>query len=545
MEKIKIIDGCYHAYNTAKEEYEKISNFTIKIKYILHHKGEWKRQIILISDDTETYPFTLESKEMAAAVAFKTLCLKKGDFFFEGKTNDLDEIWKMELSKNKSLQEVYLIDGVGYIKSHNTWLFKNLAIKDREIISPDENKIFWLEDGYGLKVLPLSYGQQLPKLKKPGKGYDLSGQLKLAEGMLNKNLGGFKGSLLIGYVVATIYSRDFYRRYHCFPILFSYGKYQSGKNVFCGLLMNFFGLGQNFATSAQENTQTGVSRLLNYYSYLPIWIDEYRNSDKIIGAGGFFRNVYNKVGSTKAKKEEYGNRDVKIKGNLILSGEEMPIDNALRSRCVPVILTSKERDDSLYNKVLKLSSNFSKITFLLIKKSGSESAKKFLRIADEIKETFVSENIKPREAENFAAIIAGRKFLDKYLPYDDSFEKWMLSLVKTESKRREEESPVVVFWETIEGLISKRVVTKSGHILLDRKEGKIYFWFAELYRAYEKDIRIRKNTTIRSRQAILDQMSEEPYFIKKNKVKRINGTLRTCIVLDYEKCPKNIKEIAK
>jgi len=351
MKKIKINKGCYYAYRMVTLGYEKISNFTINIKYSLHYKEEWKRQITLISDDAETQPFTLESEKMASAHAFKALCLKKGNFFFEGKTNDLDEIWKMELSKNEDEPEVYLVDEVGYVKGHKTWLFENLAIKNKRIILPDENKVFWLKDSYGLQILPLSIGRQMPKLKETEKGYDLRRELKLAEDALNKNLGGFKGSLLIGYIVANIYSRYFFRKYGSFPILFAYGKYQSGKNIFCGLLMKFFGLDQNFATSAQENSQTGVSRLLSYYSCLPIWIDEYRNSDRVKGMSGFFRNVYNKISPVKSKKEEYGTRDVILKGNLILSGEEMPIDTALRTRCIPVNLTSKERDDSLYNEV--------------------------------------------------------------------------------------------------------------------------------------------------------------------------------------------------
>jgi hypothetical protein len=525
------------------QSYEKISNFKITLKYNLNFKGEWKRQIILESDDTETYPFTLESEKMASIHAFKSLCLKKGNFFFEGKSSDLDEIWKMVLSKD-DVPEVYLIDEIGYIRSHKTWLFKNLAIKDKKLILPDEDKVFWLDKDYGIEILPLSYGRQMPKLEEPEDGYDLFSQLKLIEDSLNQNLGGYKGSLLIGYVVATIYSRYYFRKYSSFPILFAYGKYQSGKNVFCGLLMKFFGLDQNFATSAQENTQAGVSRLLGYYSCLPIWIDEYRNSDKVNAMSGFFRNVYNKVSPIKAKKEEFGTRDVILKGNLVLSGEEMPVDTALRTRCVPVNLTSKERDDRLYNQVLSLSKNFSKITFSLIKQLDKGSIKEFLSIVDELKEFFVSENIKPRQAENYAAVLAGRKFLDNYVPYNNRFEKWMLDQVQKENKRREEETSVTVFWETIEGLISKGIIIKSDHIKLDKKAGLIYVWYAELYRAYEKDIRMRKNTTISTKQTILDQMSEESYFLAKNKSKRINGQIRTCIILDYKKCPKNIIAMA-
>lgn len=544
IEKIKVIDGCYHAYRVATQSYEQISDFTINLKHIEFYRSEWRRQITLLSDGIETEPFTLETEKMISAHAFKNLVLKKGEYTFKGTTDDFEEIWNMEKLKNKDTPIVELIDEVGYIKDQSTWLFDNLAIKDKKLIIPDDNGIFWLEKGDGLEILPLSYGRQMPKLEEPEAGYNLSEQLKLFEDTLNKNLGGYKGSLLIGYIVATIYSRCFFWKYNCFPILFVYGKYESGKNIFCELIVKFFGLNQEFATNIQESTQTGISRLLNYYSYLPVWIDEYRNSDKVRAMSSFFRDVYNKVSPIKAKKEDFGTRDVKLKGNLILSGEEMPIDNALRSRCIPVILTSKERDDSLYSQVLRLSKNFSKITFSLIKKFDREKRREYLKIATQLREYFISENIKPRQAENFAAVVAGRKFLDKLISYDEDFEKWVLSLVKKENKRTEEESPVTVFWETIEALISKEEIKKSNYIGLDKKTGLIYVWFAGLFREYEKDIRFRKNISFRSRQTILDQMSEESYFIAKNKSKRINGQIRTCIMLNYDKCPKNIRAMA-
>jgi hypothetical protein len=109
----------------------------------------------------------------------------------------------------------------------------------------------------------------------------------------------------------------------------------------------------------------------------------------------------------------------------------------------------------------------------------------------------------------------------------------------------EEESPVTIFWETIEGLISKVIVIRREHIKHDLNTGKIYIWFAELYRAYEKDIRSRGNDNVRSRQAILDQLKEEPYFIKGRCSTRIGKDTRTCIVLDYKKCPESIQRLVK
>lgn len=539
MEKIKIKNGCYYAYRIGG--YEKISNFIINIKHTLHYKNKRKRQITLINGDFETEPFIIESKNMTNARTFQSLCLDMGNFIFEGNTIDMKEIWKLEFAKNVDEPEVYLIDEVGYIREHKTWLFENIAIRKKRVIFPDNNGVFWLKDNYGLELFQMV--KQMPKLEVPEDEYDLASHLKIVEDTLNRNLGGFKGTLLIGYIVATIYSMHILKKFDSFPILFAYGKYQSGKSVYCKLLMNFFGLDKKSAISAQESSQTGVSRFLSYFSFLPIWIEEYRNSEKIMGSSSFFRNVYDKTGSMKAKKEEFGIREVELKGHLLLSGEEMPLDTALRSRCIPVNLSSKERDNKLYSQVLNLSKNFSKITFSLIRQFDKESSIEYLKIVNELKDFYLNEKIEDRQAEVFATVVAGRKFLDRYVPYNSRFEKWMLNLVQKENKRREEESPVTVFWETIESLISKEEIKKFHYIELDKKTGLAYVWFAGLFAEYEKGIRLRKNISF-TRQTILDQMSEESYFVAKNKSKRINGQTRTCIILDYKKCPKNIKVIA-
>ncbi len=221
----------------------------------------------------------------------------------------------------------------------------------------------------------------------------------------------------------------------------------------------------------------------------------------------------------------------------------MPVDPALRSRCFPVNLKTIYRNDSAYKKVLKLSKDFSKITFFLIKGMSKENAYNLIEIINNLKQEYIEQKIDSRQAEVFAIIAGGRKFLDKFVPVDIGFNKWLITQLKNEKKRREEESPVIIFWETIEGLIYRGVILKRGHIKYEKRTGKIYVWFAELYSAYEKDIRYRGNETTRSRQAILDQLAEEPYYISKNKSKRIGKAVRSCIVLDYKKCPKNIQKL--
>jgi len=544
MKKIKVKKDCYLAYRG--DGWEKISNFIVKIKYKLISKECIKREIVFIHDNQETEPFMLDSECMATVSGFKAFCLKKGDYLFEGKSTDLNEIWKQEFKSNQYEPVVHLVDGVGYIKEHKIWLFKNLAIKDGKTINPDDNGIFWLNKHKGFKVNNLSYGRPLPKIEKTSKEFSIKKELSLVEEALNENIGGFNGSIIIGYVVANVFSQYIFKNFKFFPILFVYGKYQSGKNIFCELIVKFFGLDMSYSTSAQESSQTGISRLLGYYSFIPVWIDEYRNSDKVKRMSGYFRNIYNKVSPTKAKKEESGTREVPIKGNLIISGEEMPIDTALRSRCFPVNLSANDRNDNAFRKVRKLSKRFSTITFFIIKKMFKRDIViKLLKTIEMLKQEYGGKKIDPRQAEVFATIVAGRKLLDEYVPVGENFDEWVIRHLKSEKKRREEESPIKVFWDIVEGLLSKGTILKGSHIRYDKDSGKVYVWFAEVFKEYEKETMYKKDGTVRSRQAILDQLGEESYCIYKNKSIRIGNNVRSCIVLDYNKCPGNVQRMAR
>lgn len=246
MSEINEKKSCYYTFRD--EGWVEISNFIIRIKYKLIYEDEVKREIVFESKNIETKPFTLDPSSMSLQ-AFKTFCLSKGDYIFEGNGSDLVEIWKQEFEENEDAPKVYLVNEVGLVEKHRVWLFENMAIKGKKIILPDDNGIFWINKDKGLKIKPLSAGRAMPKLKKTPKDFDIGEEVFLVEKVLNENIGGFGGSIILGYIVANVYSFFLYKKFKFFPILFVYGKYQSGKNIFCELVVKFFGLNMNYASS--------------------------------------------------------------------------------------------------------------------------------------------------------------------------------------------------------------------------------------------------------------------------------------------------------
>ena len=534
--------GFAYTYLSEKDSTIKIiTNFLIDIvNRIVYEDGTIKREVRLKNENETSDLFVLDPKDMPTARDFSKFCFSQGNFIFKGAIKELNELWDYLFSKDTG-KKIYLVMQVGYIAKFDLYLYENIAIKNAIVLEKDGNGVFWLDDYTGVKIDPISKDRILPKLFIPDSNFNLDDHINKVTSALNNNLGGYKGSLTIGYVVATVYSYEIYSRHNFFPILFIYGKFKSGKNILCGLIMEFFGL-KDSETTIHEDSQTAISRLLSFYSNLPTWIDEYKASDKKIKTmDGFFRSVFNKISPIKALKDYSGIREVPLRGNLILSGEEMPTDPALRSRCFPINLSKLERNDSLYSEVVSISKDFSKITAILILNKTKVSIDRLLKLIEKNKFRFMSAGFDSRQSEVYSVIASGYQFLFE----DEDFICWLENQMGQESTKREEESTVNNFWSDVEGILKTEKFDPKVYFSISRKQNKVYVWFAEVYRIVEKNYRQRKFDSLVSKQTILDQLSEEPYFIDKGITKMVGEDRRSCIVLDMAKCPDYIKTICE
>lgn len=520
---------------------KKISNFTIDIvNRIISEDGTIKREVRVKNEFETSELFVLKPEDMPTAKDFSRFCYSQGNFNFSGNTKELHDLWDYLFLKDTG-RKIYLVKQVGYVSRFDLYLFENIVIKNGKIFEKDENDVFWLDEYMGVKIDPISSERVLPKLKIPGAEFNFDYYIDKVVSILNTNLGGHKGSLIIGYVVSVVYSYEIFKKFGFFPILFVYGKFKSGKNIACGFIMDFFGLRES-ETTLQEDSQTAISRLLNFNGGLPNWFDEYKASNqKIKLMDGFFRSVYNRVTPIKSLKDDYGIREIPIKGTLILSGEEMPTDPALRSRCLPLNLSKYERKDSVYPEVLKLSSDFSKITASLILNKTEENITRLLELIEQNKNRFTNTKVDNRQAEVYAVISSGYEFLVEDLGFNSWLEKQMI----TESEKLEEESTVNNFWNDVEGLLKTKALNPKDYFAMSSKQNKVYVWFAELYRIVEENYRHRKFDSLVSKRTILDQLAEEPYFIDKGKTEVVGEVPRSCLVIDFEKSPESVKTICK
>lgn len=133
-----------------EEAYEEtISNFVINIKASFFTPDGVLRNIQLVNEYGETSDmFVLEPSDMAGLNEFKKFCFAAGNYVFEGRGEDLVNIWKLEFARDSG-ELIIMPEKIGIVKK-KIWMFGAVVVKNtNEVFRPDNNGIFWIDSkGY-------------------------------------------------------------------------------------------------------------------------------------------------------------------------------------------------------------------------------------------------------------------------------------------------------------------------------------------------------------------------------------------------------------
>jgi DNA primase len=229
----------------------------------------------------------------------------------------------------------------------------------------------------------------------------------------------------------------------------------------------------------------------------------------------------------------------------MLSGEETPADQGLFSRCVVCLFSEKKRDNSLYERLEQMASQFSNLTYLLLS-NRSINVPKLLDIIEGFRLTLRQQVQDDRLALNYAIAAATAMGLLKHfqLPQQeiDRFRQWVIDESIHNRELKESESLLNEFWDTIAVLRAKGEIMGSSYFSIEGDQ--IYVWATGLYHQFESDYRRRKGESPFKYNVLLQQMKEEGYVIETRHAKRLNGRLVRCLILDAHKVPEEFKEFA-
>jgi DNA primase len=527
----------YVAVRTSqKGDYEEtISNFVINIKSSFYTPDGVVRNVEFVNEYGEKSDvFPLHPSDMAGLNEFKKFCFSKGNYLFKGRTEDLLNIWESEFLRDSG-ELIYMPEKIGRIED-DLWLFGNMAIKGGKVYRPDNDGIIWI-DGKGYKPQSLQINPRgepiedaIPSLcEQEINIVDVALKLK-------QTIGGYEAYMGLGWVVATIFSDDIFKHYKCFPILFPHGKRMSGKSTFLRWLMSFFGV-ETEGYGLAETSQNFIARALSYFSSLGVWFDEYRNETKITQKDGFFRSAYNRQLSGKGTATAFQARGYAVNAAIAISGEELPKDNGLFTRCIPIQISAYKRDRTWFDWFNKYCYQFSNFTYHLIK-NYDKYKDRILENIQELKEVLVEADITDRTAENWAICAAA---FESTILQDEDFIRWVFETCQDIKITGEQEHMLNMFWEDVIYLVAKNEIT-DNEIKIDDVNNTMYIWFNGIYNTWSVYYRKKTGNQPFDKQSISKYLQDEPYYNGKKNVK-FGKTTRYSYVIDLTKAPDTFNEI--
>lgn len=543
---------------------EQLSNFVIDIHASYFSSEGCVRHMRFVNQFGEqSDSFTMTPTDMAGPGEFKKFCFSKGNYVFEGTGTDLTEIWKFELARDTGAI-IYTPEMIGEVKP-GFWLFGNVAIKNHglgnesrdvgdftfeegmiysEVYSPDDDGVFWV-DGVGYKPQSLAMGPKgeatqdaIPSLYISQKPKDLINEIA---DRLKEGVGGYSAYMGIGWVAATIFSRVIFKEFKSFPFLFPHGKREAGKSTYMRWIMAFFGQ-ETEGTSIAESTQNYIMRALAYYSSLGVWFDEYRNEQRVTQKDGYLRSAYNRQMSGKGMKSDFGAKSYTVRGTVAISGEELPRDNGLFTRTIPLQISANRRDREHYDWLNKMSEKFSGFVYHLIV-NYPYYAPKVIRAIREMKAALVEQDITDRTAENWAIIAA---CFDVTVKQDPEFIKWVFKECKEVKQAAEDEHMLAQFWSDV-------VVMESDgdlgleHFRTIKHNDELIVWFPSVFNKWAEYYRRRTGKEPFDRMSVLKYLQDEPYYKTTKPAKLFGNVLRKSIVIDLrnENTPSTVIELAE
>ena len=510
-------DGCYYARTFDKygnESETRVTNFTINVKSILVGPDGVTRVVELNNNAggrSETFSFMGE--DLANSLKFRSACLSRGNFLYEGEQWQLNEIVKIIFAQKAPF--IQQPQTIGY--HDGIWLYGNCGIdKTGQLIKADDDGIVWIGGkGYQAAKLYLTDDEDtssLPNFNPSYLPFTDKELLSIAE-TLKQSLGGFEAYLALGWCIASINSHHMYREYGHFPYLFLAGKRQSGKSVLGSWLLKLFGFEIEDGKSIRTSTVVGINRRLSYFSSIPSWYDEYRGSDRAIQAKeGFLRGVFNRQSADKGIKASFGLRSERIRGTLMLSGEEVPNDNAMRSRCVNIYLSEYKRDTTVYKEMVHLTTRFGDLGLHLMRMSQSKNnVEALLNNIKGVTASLSDKGMDNRTATIYAMATGAFLTVFGYLLTEqevDAFLQWTCDAVGAKVEELDTEHPVSQFWEDFLTMYSIGMINEKDYNLT-----RMELWLPNTIHDAWSEYCKRVNKPCINRQALLDYFKQEKYYV--------------------------------
>lgn len=506
-----------------------VSNFVLKIENNMFDAEEkCTREVSLENTLGERQErVSLNGEDLTHYVAFRRKCLIAGEFDFTGNQKDLEQILAFETAREIG-RRVYQPDHIGWIQKPQIYLFENGGLlADGTRVETDDRGIVW-RGLSGYQAVHLQQGgedarSEIPRLA----GRDMDPGALMDE--IEANFDGFQGvRLACSWVISTLVSQWLSQMYNnVFPTLFISGQAQSGKSTLCRWLTAMAGLntdGYSYWTGSLVGMQRGAA----YFSSLPYWIDEYRNSgtDKAKEKEGFFRSAYDGQMALKGVRTHFGVRGGVIRGRMLVSGQDTPNDQALMQRCLNIRLP-RDRDGRGYLTLNAKMGEMSGIIPVVVKRF-QEKKKEVVDAVHKMR-NFLRQKLDDRTSIGYALVVGT---YDALIKKDDrEFFQFVVEHAQENFNQVLHEQPTIQFLEAIQDLRSRGMVRD----VLRTYGGNLAIFFQPVLSTWQRDLTGRRQEFSFKAKTLLDEFAEQDYCVERSVPVRIKGQSVRCLILDPTK----------
>lgn len=560
--------GCYEKIEITKdgERFKRISDFTIKLVNVyVKEDGDREREIIVHkANGIKSDPILVDSETKVTPKEFKKLMAKAVDGEWLGQAWDLDAMWRLVYNQARDT-EIRVPHQVGRHDKHDCWIFGNVLIRGNGVaVRPDDNGIFWtVGTTRGIKPDGLNVEKEavssMPTLEMGLSREDARALLRDALYHYARNLGSIGDALLaFGWIYSNIYSDRIYKINGGMSVLLFWSLFGEGKTTLVEWLRYFFGFLDKTGRTTPTMMGSGIGFLRQgeYYSSMPLFIDELRQDDDSKACLGRIRSWYDRDGRTLADRESRGIRVQKLRSTLIVAGEDLPADPATRERCVSIRVKKKPEEGQevgpndretveSYAWFQKFGTSLSNVTYYWIMDAMMEKPDVLAKGMAEIDKVLRTSGCSSRTSKNWSAAgYLGQRLAEEFYP-DFDFKSYMAQACVTEHKQQREDTSLQQFFEVVEAMMAQEHSRINlNHVMYNDTEKVAYIWFAAVFKEVQDEMRGRLPW---SRNAIIRALREEKYFVRDDqKVSMgMDGTRRNVITINMKLAPTVFHNIAK
>lgn len=551
--------GCYYKVKMNKDDapsYIKISDFTLKLcNVFIGEDGKRLREVIVVREDGFKSKKVLVNSDVKTSVrAFQVLISDAADAGFKGSEHDLIDMWKIVYTQVPE-GLVTITRHVGRNETFHSWIFSNILIHDSGAqIRPDEEGIFWLPGGQtgvrpeSLTQIGSGVGGDIPVLDLSMTEEETRETLQLLLTHLSRNLDSvWKALILVGWAKACIYSNWIHPNKE-FPFIYFWGTKGEGKTTVLRWIQDFFDMRvSGYTTVPMLGSTVGIGRKVEYYSSLPLMIDEMRSDRETEQHISLFRSYYDRGQRVTATRDSFGIRSQEIRSCFTFVGEDMVEDPAFKERCIPIRVPVNNREMiESYRWIEGHRNHFTGITYQWLKESVQVNRQEVRREMQELEKKMVESGCTKRTSKNWSvAAYFAKQLAEEFFP-NYHFEKNLFENAEKETVEQKTDSTVMQFFETIESIQAQERTMLNGNHMQIQTEGNdtlLHMWHPAIYRIVQEQSR---NNFPFSKNAVLSMIRDEPWYVGERKVQMgIEGARRTVITLNLSNpfCPETIKNI--